>query len=226
MLVTRRFQSVATTLVAVFCLVAPAAAQSGRASGTVRDQAGKPIRGATVRADNPAAYPGKVTSTSDDKGRWAMIGLASGEWRFTVEAPGFVSQNGSVGVRSNGTPPMAFVLPRDPGPIPDALDKNIQQQIGDANAMRDQGRLDQAITAYQDIRTKNRKLTSINFLLGDAYRRKAALEGDASAKRSLLQLAASSYDDVLKTDASNERARIELESVSSDLAKTANGTNR
>jgi len=223
---TRRFRSVATIVLAVLSLTGPAAAQTGRASGIVRDQNGKPIRSAIVRADNPVAYPPKVTSTSDDKGRWAMIGLASGEWRFSIEAPGYIATSNSVMVRSAGTPPITVTLLRDPGPIPGALEKNIQQQVADANALRDQGRLDQAISAYQDIRTKNQKLTNINFLLADAYRRKAALERDPAAKRSLFQQAIGSYDELLKADAANERARTELASVRADAASAVGGDAR
>jgi hypothetical protein len=223
---TQRLCSVIATVLAVVSLAVPAAAQTGRATGIVRDQAGKPIRSAVVRADKPDAYPPHVTATSDDKGRWAMIGLGSGEWRFSVEAPGYVAQSASVVVRSASSPPMTFTLPRDPGPVPGALDKNIQQQVADANALRDQGRLDQAISAYQDIRTKNQKLTNINLLLGDAYRRKAATERDPASKRSLLNLAIGSYDDLLKADVSNERARSELELVRADAASLAGGDAR
>jgi hypothetical protein len=204
--------------IAIFGHAAPAAAQSGRAAGTVRDQSGKPIRSAIIRAENPAGYPAQVTATTDSKGRWAMLGLSSGEWRFTVEAPGYVSQSGSVQVRVAGSPPIAFTLPRDPGPVPDALDKNIQQQIADANALRDQGRLDQAIAAYRDIRAKNQKLTAMNFLLADVYRRKASTERDPATRRSLLDQAVDSYGELLKADGTNERATIELESVRADIA--------
>jgi hypothetical protein len=224
--VTRRLQTVALVLVATFSLAAPAGAQTGRATGTVRDQTGKPIRAAVVRADNPSAYPPQVTSTTDDRGRWAMIGLAGGEWRFTAEAPGYITQSAALNVRTAGTPPVTFTLPRDPGPVPGSLDKNIQQQVADASALRDQGRLDQAISAYQEIRAKNPKLTSIHFLLGDAYRRKAVLERDPASRQSLLQLAINAYDELLKADASNERARIELESARADAAGATTGTNR
>jgi len=220
---TRRLSSVATITLAVLSFVVPAAAQTGRASGIVRDQAGKQIRSAIIKADKPDAYPPHVTSTSDDKGRWAMIGLASGEWRFTVEAPGYIAQSAPIVVRSAASPPLTFTLPRDPGPIPGALEKNVQQQIADANALRDQGRLDQAISAYQEIHTRNQKLTSINFLLADAYRRKAAAERDPASKRSLLNLAIVSYDELLKADASNDRARSELESVRADAASLTVG---
>lgn len=226
MFVTRRLQTIVIVLVAAVSLAAPVAAQSGRANGSVRDQSGKPVRAAVIRADNPAAYPPKITSTSDDKGRWAMIGLATGEWRFTVEAPGYVSQNIATGVRSGTPTSLTFVLPRDPGPIPNSLDKNIQQQIADANALRDQGRFDQAISAYQDIRSKNQKLTGVHFLLADAYRRKAALERDPASRQSLLQLAINSYDELLKSDASNERAMTELASVRADAAGATSGSGR
>lgn len=226
LLVTRRLQFVVIALVAAVSLAAPVAAQTGRATGIVRDQNGKPIRAAVIRADNPAAYPPQITSTSDDKGRWAMIGLATGEWRFTVEAPGYIAQNIATPVRSASPANLTFTMPRDPGPIPGALDKNIQQQIADANALRDQGRLDQAISAYQDIRSKNQKLTGVHFLLADAYRRKAALERDPASRQSLLQLAINSYDELLKADASNERARTELASARADAAGPTSGPGR
>ena len=223
---TRRLQTVAFVLVAIVGLTASAAAQTGRATGIVRDQNGKPIRAAVIKATNPGAYPPQITSTSDERGRWAMIGLATGEWRFSAESPGYISQNTAAPVRAAAPPSLTFVLPRDPGPIPDALDRNIQQQIADANALRDQGRLDQAISAYQDIRAKNAKLTGLNFLLGDVYRRKAAQERDPASRRSLLQLAIASYDELLKTDAANERARSELESARAAAAESTTGTNR
>jgi hypothetical protein len=92
--------------------------------------------------------------------------------------------------------------------------------------LRDQGRLDQAISAYQDIRSKNQKLTGVHFLLADAYRRKAAQERDPASRQSLLQLAINSYDELLKTDAANERARTELASARADAAGATSGTGR
>jgi hypothetical protein len=184
----------------------------------VRDTGGHAIRGAIVRASNPQGHPSEITSSTDTKGRWAMIGLSSGTWRFDVEAPGYFAANASVPVRIAGTPPMTFTLMRDPGPIPGALDKKIDEQLKDANALRDQGRFDQAIMAYQDIRIKNPKLTAINLVLADAYRRKAALEKDPAARRSLLDIAANTYGELLKSDADNERAKLELESTRAEAA--------
>jgi carboxypeptidase family protein len=217
--VTRTFR-IALAIFVTSCLAAatPAAAQTGRAAGLVRDSSGHPLRGVIVRATNPQAHPAEVTSTTDSRGRWAMIGLSGGTWKFDVEATGYLAAGMELPVRSAGTPPVTFTLTRDPGPIPGALDKKIDEQLSDANSLRDQGRFDQAIMAYQDIRLKNPKLSTVNLVLADTYRRKAAQEKDPAARRALLDIAVNTYADLLKTDADNERAKLEIESTRAQAA--------
>jgi hypothetical protein len=147
-----------------------------------------------------------------------MIGLSSGTWKLEVQAQGYITAATDVPVRIAGTPPVTFTLQRDPGPIPGALEKKIDEVLKDANALRDQGRFDQALMAYQDIRIKNPKLTAINLVIADAYRRKAAQEKDPAARRALLEIAANTYGELLKTDADNQRARLELESTRAEAA--------
>jgi hypothetical protein len=158
-----------------------------------------------------------MTATTDDKGRWAMIGLSTGSWHFVVDAPGFVAGSADIPVRVAAAPPLLFTLGRDPGPPPGSLEKSIQQQITDANTLRDEGRLDQAIAAYDDIRSKNPRLTAINLVLGDTIRVRAAQEQNAAAKQTLLTRALSAYTEVLKTDESNERAKAGLAATRGEL---------
>jgi len=190
-----------------------ASAQAARAMGTVKDTTGKAIKGATVRAVNPDASPSQFASATDDHGRWAMIGLKSGTWRFIVEAPGYFTVETNIPVRVAASPPLGFALAKDPGPIPNALDHNIEQLVQEAAALRDQGRIDQALSAYQDIRGKNPKLTSVNLVIADLYRRKASQEKDPAARQALLRQALDAYDQLLKTDATNERALAESAAV-------------
>jgi len=201
----------------VLGLAATAAAQA-RATGVVRDVEGRPIKGATVRAVNPDASPSEFTSATDTRGRFAMIGLRTGTWKFIVEAPGHVTVEASLPVRVASSAPIAFAMVRDPGPLPNALERNIHQQIQEAAAMRDAGRLDDALTAYQDIRTRNPKLTSINLVIADVYRKKAAQERDPAARQALLQQALGAYELLLKSDATNERAIAESASVRAAVA--------
>ena len=167
-----------------------------------------------MKAVNPDASPSQFASATDDKGRLAMIGLRSGTWRFIVEAPGYFPVETNA-FRCAWPPrrPSPSRWRSDPGPIPDALDRNIEQLIQDAATLREQGRLDQALAAYQDIRAKNPKLTSVNLVIGDLYRRKAAQENDPAARQALLRQALDAYDVVLKADATNERALAESAAV-------------
>jgi hypothetical protein len=210
---------VLATLIAV-CLADPASAQTARAQGTVKDTGGKAMKGATVKATNKEAYPSQITSSTDDKGRWAMIGLKTGTWTFVAEAPGFATQQAQWPVRVAGTPPMHFVLARDLGPIPNALAKNIQQQLTAANALRDKGQLDQALAAYEQIRDQNPKLTAVNLVVGGVYRKKAALESDPAARRALFDRAIASYTAMLADEAASERAKAEIETTRSEAAAT------
>jgi len=209
---------IALVTVTVVSLAVPAFAQTARATGTVKDTSGKAMKGAIVRAINKEAYPSQITSTTDDKGRWAMIGLRTGTWTFIAEAPGFTSQEAQWPVRVAGTQPMHFVLARDLGPIPGALTKNIQQQLAAANALRDKGQLDQALAAYEQIREQNPKLTTVNLVLGSVYRRKASLESDPAAKRALFERAIASYTMALNDEAAGARARAEIESTRTEAA--------
>ena len=209
-------------VISAIWLAAPASAQSARATGFVRDSAGKPIKGATIRAFNPEVGPRQVISTSDSKGRWGMVGLRVGIYTFVADAPGFVPQQGEGLVRTATMPPIVFTLEREPGLTPGALPSNIQAQIAAANMMRDQGRLDQAISTYQEIRTRYASLTSLNLVIGAAYRKKAALETDPAARRAALERAIESYTQLLKSDPEDERAKTELASTQAEAAAIPN----
>ena len=76
---------------------------AGRITGTIKDPDGKPIKGATVRATNEAVNA-RITSTTDDKGRFAMIGVRSGRWVIVTDAPNFVPLQGTADVSSSNMP--------------------------------------------------------------------------------------------------------------------------
>ena len=212
----RRFQLVVAMVFTVW-LAAPADAQTGRIRGVVRDLGGAPIHGAIVKAIHPDARPRERATATDQNGRFALIGLhLAPNWRFVAAAPGFFPEEGTARVRSQIGAPITFTLRRDPGPIPGALVKDIQDHLKAANALRDEGRHDEAIAAYQAIQIQNAKLTTVNLVLADIYRDKATRESGA-ARQATLKKAAAAYEAVLKEDAGNERARQELAAVGAAL---------
>lgn len=194
------------------CLAVPALAQTGRVGGQVKDTEGKPIKGATVKALNPNASPSEFTATTDDRGRFSLIGMRSGSWKLIAEAPGFQSQEGMLNVRTIGAPnpPVEFTLARGVPAAPAALSKEVQTELKAADDLRSAGQFDEAIAAYQAIKAENPNLTMINMVIGGAYRQKAAKESDATARKGAYDQAIVAYLEMLKADPGSERAMIEI----------------
>src|ERR687898_1830541 len=101
---SKTFLSAAAWVAALIVAAVPAMAQTGRIGGTVKDQNNQPLKGATITAENPSASPSSFTATTDDRGRYSIIGLRTGSWKVTATAPGYQPQSGNVPVRSLGAP--------------------------------------------------------------------------------------------------------------------------
>src|SRR3954465_4979846 len=119
-----------------------AAAQTGRVGGVVKDEGGQPVKGATITAENPNASPSSFTAPTDDKGRFSIIGLRTGAWTFTAQAPGFAPESGRLNVQTIGAPnpPLTFTLKKGGTSAPaSALGslaaKDIQAELGAADAL-------------------------------------------------------------------------------------------
>jgi len=179
-------------------------AQTGRVGGVVKDESGNPLKGATVMAENPSSSPSSFTATTDDKGRFSIIGLRSGPWTFTAQAPGFTPESGKLNVQTIGTPnsPLTFTLKKGgaatgSGPLAGINAKDLQGELGAADQLYNAQQWDQAIAAYKAILAKAPVLSVINLQLAAAYRNKKDYDSALGA-----------YRDLLKVDPANEKAKI------------------
>jgi tetratricopeptide (TPR) repeat protein len=188
----------------VVILVLPSVAQQlvGRIMGTVKDISGQAIKGATIRAVNPGAIPNEFTATGDQKGQWAILGLRSGAWEVSASAPGF--ETSTIAVRVAGLqsgPAIQFVLVG--APIPGALEgvdtKRLQTALSAAESLMAQERWDDAIVEYKAILAMAPPLDTVNLAIGRALRMKKDYAGAAAA-----------YGEILKRDARNQKALLEL----------------
>ncbi|MGE3958293.1 MAG: tetratricopeptide repeat protein [Vicinamibacterales bacterium] len=203
MLTGRLVARVVAGVLVTLSLTATADAQSGRVSGIVREEGGQPLKGATITADNPAIGQ-SFTATTDDKGRFNMIGLRSGEWRFIAQAPGFSPEGGMLSVRSGGqNVPLTFELKHSGvaffGALGGIMAKDLQADLAEADALFEQQKWDDAIAAYRTVLNKAPVITSINLQIAAAYRNKKDFDAALAA-----------YDDLLKAEPANVRARIEI----------------
>ena len=196
----------AAAMVAAFVVSAlPATAQTGRIGGTIKDGQGQPIKGATVLAENPSASPSSFTATTDDKGRYSIIGLKSGGWKITASAPGFMPSSGQVPIRTIGAPmpPVDFILaPGAAGPtgaLAGVNTKDLQIELQKAEDLINSQQYDAAIAAYQAIMAKTPALTMVNMQVARAQRMKKDYNG-----------ALASYKALLAAEPNNDRAKIEV----------------
>ena len=190
----------------VLALSGTAAAQTGRVGGVVKDEAGNPIKGATITAENPSASPSSFTATTDDKGRFSIIGLKSGTWTFSGQAPGYAPESGKMTVSTIGAPnpPLTLTLKKGgaPGPasaLGGAAAKDLQADLAAADQLYNAQKYDEAIAAYRQIMTKAPALSVINLQIAAAYRNKKEYDNAIAA-----------YNDLLKTDPSNDKAIVGL----------------
>ena len=203
---SKTFLSAVALVAALVVSALPAVAQTGRVGGQVKDaQSGQPLKGATVTAENPNASPSSFTATTDDKGRYSIIGLKTGTWKVTASAPGFQASSGQVPVRSLGAPmpPVDFALAAGSsgpaGALAGVNTKELQGELQKAIDLANSGQHDAAIAAYEAILVKTPALTMINGQIAQVKRLKKDYDG-----------AIVSYQKVIAADPNNDKAKIEI----------------
>jgi tetratricopeptide (TPR) repeat protein len=178
----------------------------GRVGGVVRDADGQPLKGATITAENPNVGQ-TFTATTDDRGRFTMLGLRAGQWRFVAQAPGYAPNAGEMPVRAGSpNPPITFAL-RKTGPATfgalggiDARD--LQEDLAEADALFNQQKWDDAIAAYRRIMSRAPALTVVNLQIAAAHRSKKDYDAALGA-----------YGELLKRDPDNEKATLGIAST-------------
>lgn len=209
---------------AVLALSVPASAQTNRIGGVVRDETGGTIRGAIVRAlvggtGNTGAQTSLTTAT-DDRGRFVFVVGRSGEWRLTFEAPGFETMTIPLSVRLTGPAPSLDVKlerhesPEAFGALAGIDSKTLSSQLASAAVLLDEGRYDQAIAAYRDIKLKAPALTLVSLQIGNAYLGKRSY-GEAEA----------AFQEILKSDAEDANGLFAMGVVREAQGNTAEAQN-
>jgi Flp pilus assembly protein TadD len=124
------------------CLVVVAAARpchaqdwtgKGRLEGHVMDQDGKPIKGALVKVRVPGRPDDGPNAKTDAKGRWAVMGLRGGDWKITIEAPGYLPGETTFGVsevyRAN---PLEYKMAPVPAEAPQPEKTGLPPEVAEA----------------------------------------------------------------------------------------------
>ena len=191
----RRLYSLRSVL-AVLLLgsMASTAAAQGGVRGVIRGGDGEGIPGARIIAESLETSQTRTTTTNNS-GRFAFIGLAGGDWLFVVQADGYREEQGYSPVRRSGEPArVEFTLDPDPfnpvapevGVLAGVKSVDILARLRGAERLFDGGDYDGAIEAFQDLLELAPALTSVNLSLGHAWRAKREPERALAAYRSAL----------------------------------------
>jgi thioredoxin-like negative regulator of GroEL len=190
-------------LAALFVITVAGAAQAqiGRVGGIVKSEDGQPLKGATITAENPNIGQ-HFTATTDDKGRFTMIGLRAGTWRFIAQSPGFSPEGGQMAVRmGTPNPPVAFTLKKTGvanfGALGGISNKDLQDGLEMGDRAFASKRWDEAIQAYRTVLDRSPVLAVVNLQIATAYRNKKDYDAALGA-----------YGELLKSDPDNARAHV------------------
>ena|SRR5258707_5570290 len=111
-----RLSSRYAVLVVVMTLLVPTMSSAqlrglGRITGMVNDDGGSPIKGVSIRATREGTT-GVIEETTNEKGVWAVNGMARGEWHVTFQLGGYVPLGAKVNLETelSKVPPISIVL--------------------------------------------------------------------------------------------------------------------
>jgi tetratricopeptide (TPR) repeat protein len=141
----------------------------GRVSGTVRDTEGNTIEGAKIVAIM-ANSDFSLEATSDEKGRFAILGFRKGSYQFTVSAPRHHPQEFTSQVSGLGSNPSLDVT-LEPMTSGEALVAGPEGELlSEANALFDANDYTGALAKYEQVLAAFPDLYQIHMNMGNCYR--------------------------------------------------------
>jgi hypothetical protein len=204
-------------LVAVSAFAAEDWRGNNRVAGFVVDKAtGQPVKGAKVSLRLQKGGKGGPDTTTDNNGRWAVLGLTFGPWNIDVEAPGYTTRQMSTNIsEGQRLPPMKVELEKEapPEPVANPADAPVEQvKIGGVtvtpevaaaieagNKLITEQKYKEAVAEYEKAYPVLSSNVGLKFALARAY------YGAGELKKAIVLL-----DEAYKADPSNTQTALLL----------------
>jgi tetratricopeptide (TPR) repeat protein len=196
----------------------PLAAQDdlgkGRISGTVADENGAPLEGALIVAQSLRSET-KLEGRSDGKGKWAIAGLGTGNWRIIASKDGYGSSSLEMSIRQLGSnPPIAFTLKKESGAAAVGSDKEALSLLDQGNVLITQENYDQALQVFTEFQGKYPEIYQVHLNIGTCYLKKGDLDKAEAEFKIVLDKTLETYGDLKKDAEASLRASTGLGEVS------------
>jgi Flp pilus assembly protein TadD len=153
----------------------------GRLQGTVTDESGHPIQGATIilRKGNAGVDPkadGPKTLVTDKNGKWSILGLGQGPWGILIQKQGLQDSEGQLTVEEFHVGPVQPINITLKAPSQAAVQQAEKQStsgqakaaLENGNALLAQGKYAEARAAYEDGMSKLED-KSLHPAIADSY---------------------------------------------------------
>jgi predicted negative regulator of RcsB-dependent stress response len=186
-----------------------------RLSGSVVDKnTGKPVAGAKLKLRIERGAKGGPDITTDNNGKWAVLGIAAGGWNIDIEAPGYeLRQIGPVGLsEGQRVPPIKIELEpvvvqqTETAPAQEqvkiggiAVSKDIADAVEAGNKLLADQKYKEAVEQYEKAYPTLSSNTSLKFALARAY------YGAGEIKKSIVLL-----EEAYKADPANTQVGVLL----------------
>jgi tetratricopeptide (TPR) repeat protein len=185
----------------------------GRITGTVADENGAPLEGALVITQSTRSET-KLEGRSDDKGRFAIVGLGTGTWRVTASAEGYQSASIEMSVRQlSQNPPITFTLKKLSGMAAFAADKGALALFDQGNVLFGQGDYDGALRIFEEFVAKHPDVYQAHLNIGTCYLKKDELDKAESEFQLVLNKVMEPHGDLKKDADASLRASTGLGEV-------------
>ena len=183
-------------------------AQVGRLGGIVLNEDGEPMPGATVTAEHPDGNRPRLEQQTDGRGRFSMIGLASGRWTVTAETEGYHPGTVTAQVGQGNIAMVELTLARVRSALELALGEaalegldpaQLEADLAAAEGLFNAQQYSEALGIYQRLLTLLPELTNLYLQIGHSYQ---GLEQ--------YDQAIAAYEALLEEDPDNEEAKASI----------------
>jgi predicted Zn-dependent protease len=157
-------------IVASLCVASIAAAQlrgEGRISGKVVDEQGQPLPDVQVKGSKVGEVQ-PMTAKTNNKGEWALNGIAPGQWNLEFTKEGYESAKTTITLEDSGRSPsidlkMAKAVPKvDPN-------AEIQAEVKRAAALMEGQKFADARKVYEDLLAKYPDVYQLHRFIASSY---------------------------------------------------------
>jgi tetratricopeptide (TPR) repeat protein len=186
----------------------------GRITGSVSDEKGTPIEGVLIVAQSTRSET-KFDGRSDDKGRFAIVGLGTGTWRVTASMDGYQNSSVEMNVRQlSQNSPISFTLKKLSSMAAFAADKEALALFDQGNDLLSQGDYDEALRSFEAFAAKHPEIYQVRLNIGTCYLKKEEFDRAESEFKLVLDKVMEIHGDLKKDPDASLRASTGLGEVS------------